>query len=116
MPVYYPPSQDPDGGWYARAARESSAPAPYVPLKSPAERASSKTNTLAILSLVFAFVFWPLGIVFGHGALRQIRRTDESGRGLAVAGLVLGYVAFAFGVLLVVGLAITASHGSTANP
>jgi hypothetical protein len=57
---------------------------------------------MAILSLVFAFVFWPLGIVFGHMARRQIRRTGEGGAGLATAGLVLGYI---FGVLTLLGCA-----------
>lgn len=52
----------------------------------------SGTNVMAILSLVFAFVFAPLGIVFGHIAKRQIRRTGEQGSGLATAGLVLGYI------------------------
>jgi hypothetical protein len=47
---------------------------------------------MAILSLVFAFVFAPLGIVFGHVAKRQIRRTGEGGSGLATAGLVLSYI------------------------
>ena len=41
------------------------------------------TNTMAILSLVFAFVFFPLGTVFGVIARRQITRTGEEGRGLA---------------------------------
>jgi hypothetical protein len=53
---------------------------------------SGETNTMAILALVFAFVFWPLGIVFGHLARRQIRRTGEAGAGLATAGLVISYL------------------------
>ena len=50
------------------------------------------TNTMAILALVFAFVFAPLGIVFGVVAKRQIRERGEGGSGLATAGLVLGIV------------------------
>lgn len=50
------------------------------------------TNTMAILALVFAFVFSPLGIVFGHLSKKQIRQTGEQGEGLATAGLVLGYI------------------------
>jgi hypothetical protein len=50
------------------------------------------TNVMAILALVFAFVFAPLGIVFGHLAKKQISRTGEQGSGLATAGLVLGYI------------------------
>lgn len=51
-----------------------------------------QTNTMSILSLVFAFLFWPLGIAFGHVAHSQIKRTGEAGRGLATAGLVISYV------------------------
>jgi hypothetical protein len=49
-------------------------------------------NVLAILSLVFAFVFAPVGIVLGHIARRQIGRTGEQGNGLAMAGLILSYI------------------------
>ena len=48
------------------------------------------TNTMALLALVFAFVFAPLAVVFGTTALSQIRRTGEAGRGLALTGLVIG--------------------------
>lgn len=57
------------------------------------------TNTMAILSLVFAFVFAPLGIVFGHIAKKQIRERGDEGEGLATAGLVIGYILTALGVL-----------------
>lgn len=50
------------------------------------------TNTMAILALVFAFVFAPLGIVFGHMAKKQIKQSGEDGDGLATAGLVVGYI------------------------
>jgi short subunit fatty acids transporter len=62
------------------------------------------TNTMAILSLVFAFVFWPLSIAFGHVAHRQIHRTGEGGSGLATAGLVISYFGVGF-MVLVFGLA-----------
>ena len=60
------------------------------------------TNTMAILALVFAFVFAPLGIVFGIIGRRQIDRTGEGGRGLATAGLVVGLVFTAIAVLYIV--------------
>jgi hypothetical protein len=50
------------------------------------------TNTMAILALVFAFVFSPAAIVMGHVAKKQIRQTGEGGDGLATAGLWLGYI------------------------
>ncbi len=48
-------------------------------------------NTMAIASLVFAFLLPPIGIVMGHTAKAQIRRTHEGGRGIATAALVIGY-------------------------
>lgn len=59
---------------------------PYPPPRPP------QTNALAIASLICAFLFAPLGIVFGHLSLSQIKRSGEEGRGLAVAGLVIGYL------------------------
>jgi len=50
------------------------------------------TNTMAILALVFAFIFAPAAIVLGHIARKQIRQTGEQGQGLATAGLWLGYI------------------------
>ena len=60
-------------------------PYPPYPYPYPAPR----TNALAIASLVCAFLFAPLGIVFGHLSLSQIRRSGEDGRGLALAGRVI---------------------------
>lgn len=65
--------------------------------------AARKTNVMAILALVFAFVFAPLGIVFGAVGLGQIRQTGEDGAGLAKAGLVLGIVLTVLGLVLVLG-------------
>src|SRR6478735_7820932 len=64
-------------------------PPPYDPYGRPGPR---PTNGMAIASLVCAFIFAPLGIVFGHISLSQIRRTGEEGHGLAVAGLVISYL------------------------
>jgi hypothetical protein len=70
----------------------------------PGEGASTaRTNALAIAALVAAF-FMPLAaIVLGHVALGQIARSGEQGRGLAIAGLVLGYAAIAVLAALVIG-------------
>ncbi|MGH3915178.1 MAG: DUF4190 domain-containing protein [Pseudonocardiaceae bacterium] len=73
---------------------------------TPVGRYPPPTNTLAILALVLAFAFWPLAIVFGHLARRQIRRTGESGRGLATAGLVIGYLVLGLVVLAVIALVV----------
>jgi Domain of unknown function (DUF4190) len=77
------------------------------------------TNTMAILSLVFAFVFAPAAIVMGHVAKKQIRQTGEGGEGLATAGLWMGYIFTSLYVLLcafyviVVIFAIGSSNAAT---
>ena len=60
------------------------------------------TNTLAIVALVLAFVMAPAGIVCGHIALGQIKRTGERGRELALAGLITGYVITGLVVLMTI--------------
>jgi hypothetical protein len=71
------------------------------------------TNVMAILSLIFAFVFSPLGIVFGHIAKSQIRRTGEGGSGLATAGLVLGYIFTILFVLWIIFIFVLAANSGT---
>lgn len=58
-----------------------------------------RTNTLAILALVAAFVASAVGIVLGIVALLQIRRSGEAGRGLAVSAIIIGVLVTAFFVL-----------------
>lgn len=64
------------------------------------------TNTMAILALVFAFIFAPASIVLGHIAKKQIRQTGEQGDGLATAGLWLGYIFTGLMVLVCIGYGI----------
>lgn len=64
------------------------------------------TNTMAILSLVFAFVFAPVGLGLGIAARKQIARTGEEGSGLAMAGIIVGGIFTGFWVLIVVGYVI----------
>ncbi|PPF77415.1 DUF4190 domain-containing protein [Subtercola sp. Z020] len=52
---------------------------------------AAPTNTLAIVALVLGLTVPIGGIVLGHIALSQIRRTGEAGHGLALAGLIIGY-------------------------
>jgi peptidyl-prolyl cis-trans isomerase B (cyclophilin B) len=59
------------------------------------------TNALAIVSLVCAFLFAPLGIIFGHISLSEIKKTGEQGRGLAVAALVISYLITVLTVVVV---------------
>jgi len=87
---------------------------PYAPAGAPLEE---RTNVLAIVALVAAFVVPLVGIICGHIALSQIKRTGERGHGLALAGTVLGYVFVALGLLLgLLFFALLAANGvSTYN-
>lgn len=60
----------------------------------------ARINIYAVLSLIFAFVFFPLGLAFGIVALYKIKRTHEHGKGLAVAGVILSSLAF-FSVIII---------------
>ena len=60
---------------------------------------SEKINTLAIVSLILAFFVPLLGAVLGHVAMGQIKKTGEQGRGLALAGVLIGWVLTALSVL-----------------
>lgn len=71
-----------------------------------AQPAASRTNTMAIMALCFGVMGGILGIVFGHIALSQIKRTGEQGRGMAIAGLVLGYISLAVVIAWFVFLAV----------
>ncbi|GAB1643218.1 DUF4190 domain-containing protein [Krasilnikovia sp. MM14-A1259] len=79
--------------------------------------AAPSTNTMAILALVFAFIFSPAAIVMGHVAKKQIRQTGEGGEGLATAGLWLGYIFTGLYLLFCVGwivlVIVAAANGST---
>ena len=91
----------------------------------PAARATTvtpvaKTNAFAMASLACGltqFMFGPLAaipaIVFGHVARQQIKRTGEQGAGLALAGLILGWATVILGIVLILGLAMSAGmHGT----
>ena len=81
-------------------------------LPPPGPPVPPRTNTLAIIALVAGiaqfFGFWLLGtipaVVCGYIARRQIRETGEQGDGMALAGVVLGWVGIGLSVILVAAL------------
>jgi hypothetical protein len=61
------------------------------------------TNVLAIVSLVTSIIgLGIVGIITGHIARRQIRASGESGDGIALAGLIIGYVVTVIEVLAII--------------
>ncbi|MDL5159108.1 DUF4190 domain-containing protein [Actinomycetospora termitidis] len=85
------------------------SPEQPAPGYTPAPPAPQRTNTMAILSIVFAFVFSPLGIVFGVIGRRQARERNENGRGLATAGMWLSIVFVVLGVVTAVIVSVMAA-------
>jgi hypothetical protein len=101
----YQPSQPPPGYGYP-------PPAPGYGYPPPP---SSSTNPMAIASLVSALVGWIcgigpiLGVVFGIIALNQIKQNGQGGRGLALAGIIIGGIGIAFMVLYLILVMIGAA-------
>ncbi|GGF27844.1 DUF4190 domain-containing protein [Subtercola lobariae] len=83
-------------------------------------------NSLAIVSFVCSFVVSLAAVITGHIALSQIKRRSqqglgERGRGLAIAGVVIGYAGIAISIVtvgVVAALFVTGSihTGSNAAP
>jgi hypothetical protein len=79
---------------------------------------SRRTNGFAIASLVLSLV-WGLGlgsllaVIFGVVALHQIEGSHgwQRGRGLAIAGLVIGVVSLLLLAVVIVGAELTVSGG-----
>ena len=64
----------------------------FGPASSSPPPQSPPYNTCAVLSPILAILVPPAGVVLGHLALPQIRRTGERGWLAAILGLVLGYL------------------------
>lgn len=71
----------------------------YVQPQPGAAAAGAPTNTMAIISMIssivglFTFgILCLLGVILGHISLGQIKRKNEGGKGMAVAGLIVGYI------------------------
>jgi hypothetical protein len=103
----YPPYQGPNPPYQG----------PY-----PAYPPASPTNGLAIASLVCGVGTFVIGLSFipaiicGHIARGQIRRTGEQGGGLALAGLILGYVGGALFIALLLVFVVIVHKVAQAVP
>jgi hypothetical protein len=77
------------------------------PSASSTRFTSDRLNTMAVVAFVLTFVCVLGGIICGHLALADIRRTGERGRGLAIAALVLSYGVIAVGIgLFILGFSL----------
>jgi uncharacterized protein with PQ loop repeat len=72
----------------------------------------TKLNTLAVVSIATALtsIGAVAAIITGHVALTQIKKSGQSGRGLALAGTIVGYVTIAFWILTSIGFLIAGTY------
>src|ERR1700687_3185352 len=104
-----PPQVSPDGKFYWDGTRWVPTQQLAPPQPAPAVVYGQPTNSLAVGALIAGIASWILcpviaalvAVSLGIGARRQIRRTGESGGGMAMAGLILGSIQ-----LVAVGLVI----------
>lgn len=99
-----------DGNWYPPHQQ------PGMPVTGVPYMAAAGTNGLAVASLVLSllWLFWIgslLAVIFGFIAMSQINKSGgrQGGRGLAIAGTILGGI----GLLTLAGGAVVAA---TADP
>ena len=101
-----PPGMPPGGGY---------GPPPVAPYGySPYAQNAQGTNGLAIASLVLGivWVYWIgsiLAIIFGFVATSQIKQRNQAGKGMATAGLVLGFIGLGTLVLVILIAALGSS-------
>jgi eukaryotic-like serine/threonine-protein kinase len=93
------------GNPFEQPSSAASAPAPPPGRPAP-QGTDSEVNTLATLSVVFAFVFAPAGAILGHLGLGQVAARGQRGRERALVGVTLSY---AFIVAAVVALVVWAA-------
>ncbi|MGM0928256.1 MAG: DUF4190 domain-containing protein [Actinomycetota bacterium] len=74
-----------------------------------------KYNLFSLISFISAFFLSVPAVVMGHMALSEIKKTGERGRGLALAGLILGYLGTLAGLALTVLLIVVALASPTSS-
>ncbi|GIH10450.1 hypothetical protein Rhe02_85170 [Rhizocola hellebori] len=68
------------------------------------------TSLVALMGVCFygvgGIIAGPVGAILGHVARRQVRERNQQGEGMAMAGIIVGWIATALGALVVIGLVI----------
>ncbi|PXA80979.1 DUF4190 domain-containing protein [Auritidibacter sp. NML120636] len=110
-------TDDPYGGWATGSSQPTDAPGdsyraystppPWgYPQQEPSTVANGQSvyppigqpiyyapfNTMAIVGFVFSLLIPIVGVICSHISLSQIKKTGERGRGLALAGAIIGWV------------------------
>ncbi len=128
----YPPPAAPQSGYaqpaYPSSGQQAYGQAPYgqnpYGQQGYGYAPARPTNVLAIISLVASIAGLTLvpflgsvaGVITGHISLKQLKSSGENGRGLALAGTIVGWVGVGlwllFGLLWVILFASLAATGA----
>ncbi|MER7545015.1 DUF4190 domain-containing protein [Actinomadura sp.] len=88
-----------------------------VPMAPPTNGMATASLVCGLIGFFACGVTSVLAIIFGHVSLSQIKRTGEGGHGMAVTGLILGYLITAGWALILVfyilGIAMFAASSGT---
>jgi hypothetical protein len=100
----------------------------YTGYTTPGVPGGQRSNGLAVGSMVVSIIglalswCWGvggllglLGAILGHVAQRQIRERGESGNGMALAGIICGWIALAIGILFFALLAWATNRANNAT-
>lgn len=129
QPYGQPPPQEPPAGTTPQQpyGQQGYPPPPGVgyPQQYGYPGAPPGTNGLAVASLITSAASLllcglaaPVGAILGHVALRQIRDTGQEGRGLALAGIIIGWAVTGLVLLLIVigVVALVVASSGVQNP
>lgn len=116
------PTAPAPAGIFQAPAPPPAGPGSYGYLQYAPGPAQVTVAGLAIASMVLGilWIYWIgsiLAIIFGHVALGQIKRSNgwKSGRGMAIAGLVLGYLGIAMLALVIIVAVATRNSNDGIN-
>lgn len=121
------PPMDPAGGYPPQlAAYQASG---YPSYGYPPAAAPPPTNGMAIASMVISIVgilglcgyglggyIGVLGAILGHVAKKQIRERGENGDGMALAGIILGWIATAIALIATVAIIVFIIWAANQDP
>lgn len=85
-----------------------------TPVPAKAKYDFTNLNTLAVVSLASAVTGFgaAAAVITGHISLAQIKRSNEAGRGLAIAGVAAGYTVIGLWILSTLGFVALSVWGA----
>ena len=120
-PSYGAPAYGPPPVYGAPPAGYGPPPAGYGPSSTPygytPYQQTQGTNGFAIASMVLGilWIYWIgsiLAIIFGFVAYGQIKERNQSGRGMATAGIILGFIGVAMIVVAVLAITLLGANST----